>query len=515
MTSVGSLSPGTQRARRRRAFARAAGGPATYRRAQAMAHDVGRAPDKVLAFVAACRCSTGEPPVRRGVRLPYAPDVTAPAVGLPRCGMALLPQPAPPSPAAYAAPCTPMSRPGAGERPAVWMQLVPMPQQDPAPTTYTCPDHRTLQRRAGTCPQCGMKLLPQPPRTGGATATPAPGTRMSLHPSRGGAPVRDAIGWPRATACLRRSAPPRPSPIDLHDPLGNPRRSDGAQPVRPLRREGKRLHRRWPTRPTLEKLDERPPRSTRASSARRHRRGIDVVLRKGDATQRVLQEATSGFRISLVKRPSTAKGLRLDRWRPTRRCLRSSSWLTRSSTRRWVARLRIHSRRATRRAVKYRIDGALLREGEPILVEYHQTLISRIKVMSEMDIAERRACPKTAAPRPLQGPQSGLPRLRHADRHGEAPSSVSATRSRITSRSRTHLDVRSASRGRLAQLPRATSQSLRHGARHRPDRIGQDDDSVRGPQRDQERRRQDITIEDPVEYQLHVITQIPSTRRRG
>src|ERR1700761_2580508 len=40
--------------------------------------------------------------------------------------------------------------------------------------------------------------------------------------------------------------------------------------------------------------------------------------------------------------------------------------------------------------VKYRIDGVLQQAMAPIAREHHQTILSRIKVMSELDIAERR-----------------------------------------------------------------------------------------------------------------------------
>jgi type IV pilus assembly protein PilB len=52
--------------------------------------------------------------------------------------------------------------------------------------------------------------------------------------------------------------------------------------------------------------------------------------------------------------------------------------------------------RDTEVQVKYRIDGALYQKVDPIDLAFHQTLISRIKVMSELDIAER-ACRRTAA----------------------------------------------------------------------------------------------------------------------
>ncbi|MEJ7712346.1 MAG: hypothetical protein WKF84_21435 [Pyrinomonadaceae bacterium] len=44
-----------------------------------------------------------------------------------------------------------------------------------------------------------------------------------------------------------------------------------------------------------------------------------MVLRKGDTTQRVLQEAASGFRISLVKETETGEEVLRPRpsWRPT------------------------------------------------------------------------------------------------------------------------------------------------------------------------------------------------------
>ena len=40
--------------------------------------------------------------------------------------------------------------------------------------------------------------------------------------------------------------------------------------------------------------------------------------------------------------------------------------------------------------MKYRIDGVLQPAMAPIAKEHHSTIISRIKVMSELDIAERR-----------------------------------------------------------------------------------------------------------------------------
>ena len=70
----------------------------------------------------------------------------------------------------------------------------------------------------------------------------------------------------------------------------------------PLKRENGKLHIAMADPTDLDRLDD-------LASALRTRLvphvatagAIDVVLRKGDATQRVLQEAASGFRISLVR----------------------------------------------------------------------------------------------------------------------------------------------------------------------------------------------------------------------
>ena len=54
--------------------------------------------------------------------------------------------------------------------------------------------------------------------------------------------------------------------------------------------------------------------------------------------------------------------------------------------------------------VKYRIDGVLQQAMAPIAREHHQTILSRVKVMSELDIAERRV------------PQDGRFRVRYKGR---------------------------------------------------------------------------------------------------
>src|SRR5215208_6986644 len=176
----------------------------------------------------------------------------------------------------------------------------------------------------------------------------------------------------------------------------------------PLRREGRRLHIAMADPTDLERLDE--------IASALHARvvphvatagAIEVVLRKGDATQRVLQEAASGFRIALVKETEQGEEvLDLDRlatdseMSPIIKLVDTVIYNAMESR---ASDIHIETR-DTEVQVKYRIDGALYAKVDPIDLAYHQTLISRIKVMSELDIAERRV------------PQDGRFRVRYKGR---------------------------------------------------------------------------------------------------
>ena len=81
--------------------------------------------------------------------------------------------------------------------------------------------------------------------------------------------------------------------------------------------------------------------------------------------------------------------------------------------------------------IKYRIDGVLYQAMEPIDKRHHQTIISRIKVMSELDIAEKRIPQDGRFKLRLTRPHDRLPRLDHARRcTARTASSASSTRSR-------------------------------------------------------------------------------------
>jgi type IV pilus assembly protein PilB len=119
---------------------------------------------------------------------------------------------------------------------------------------------------------------------------------------------------------------------------------------------------------------------------------IEGVLRKGDASQRVLQEATEGFRVALVKETDQGEEiLDLDRLSNDEMSpiIKLVDTIVFTALEKRSSDIHLETR-DTDMVVRYRIDGALYEAGDPIDIRHHQTIISRIKVMSELDIAERR-----------------------------------------------------------------------------------------------------------------------------
>jgi type IV pilus assembly protein PilB len=120
---------------------------------------------------------------------------------------------------------------------------------------------------------------------------------------------------------------------------------------------------------------------------------IEAVLRKGDASQRVLQEATEGFRAALVKETENGEEvLDLDRLSGDSEMspiIKLVDTIVFTALEKRASDIHMETRDSDM-VVRYRIDGALYEAGDPIDIRHHQTIISRIKVMSELDIAERR-----------------------------------------------------------------------------------------------------------------------------
>ena len=289
----------------------------------------------------------------------------------------------------------------------------------------------------------------------------------------------------------------------------------------PLKRENGKLHIAMADPTDLDRLDD-------LASALRMRLvphvatagAIDVVLRKGDATQRVLQEAASGFRISLVRETETGEEvLDLDRLAATDSemspIIKLVDTIIYNAMESRASDIHIETR-DTEVQVKYRIDGALYQKVDPIDLAYHQTLISRIKVMSELDIAERRV------------PQDGRFRVRYKGRNVDFRVSIMPTVHgedaviRILDKEQINESFKNLDLNVVGFDP----EDLRKFRHYIAEPYGMV--LVTGPTGsgkttslyaalNEIRNEEDkiITIEDPVEYQLHGITQIPVNEKKG
>src|SRR5260370_697703 len=122
-------------------------------------------------------------------------------------------------------------------------------------------------------------------------------------------------------------------------------------------------------------------------------RQIGDLLKRTEQSQRVLEQATEAFTLQTSKQEEegdeTISGDRLTRDSTASPVVRLVETIIFTALERRASDIHIEAR-DTEVAVKYRIDGVLQHAMQPIAKEWHSTVLSRIKVLSELDIAERR-----------------------------------------------------------------------------------------------------------------------------
>jgi type IV pilus assembly protein PilB len=166
--------------------------------------------------------------------------------------------------------------------------------------------------------------------------------------------------------------------------------------------------------------------------------------------------------------------------------------------------------------VRYRIDGVLQQAMAPIAREHHQTILSRIKVMSELDIAERRV------------PQDGRFRVRYKGRlidfrvsimptvHGEnAVLRVLDKESMSEKFTKLSLDVVGFAEKDLVRFRRYIKEPYGMVLVTGPTGSGKTTTLYAALNEIKSEEDKIITIEDPVEYQIRGITQIPVNEKKG
>ena len=244
---------------------------------------------------------------------------------------------------------------------------------------------------------------------------------------------------------------------------------------------------------------------------------IKEILQKSESAQRVLDEASEDFRMQLLQEDEDGEEvLSIDRisadTSPIIKLVDSTLF---NAIQRRASDIHIETR-DTEVIIKYRIDGVLYQAMEPIDKRHHQTIISRIKVMAELDIAEKRI------------PQDGRFKMRMGGRtidfrvsimpsvHGEdSVIRILDKESMNTEFKNLRLDILGFDDETLKKLRKFTREPYGMVLVTGPTGSGKTTTLYACLSEIQSSEDKIITIEDPVEYQLKGITQIPVNEKKG
>ena len=248
-------------------------------------------------------------------------------------------------------------------------------------------------------------------------------------------------------------------------------------------------------------------------------RQIADLLKRTEQSQRVLEQATEAFTLQVAKEEEeseeTISGDRLTRDTTVSPVVRLVETIIFTALERRASDIHIEAR-DTEVAVKYRIDGVLQHAMQPIAKEWHSTVLSRIKVLSELDIAERRV------------PQDGRFRVKYKGRfidlrvsimpasHGEDAVLRVLDKETLSEKFQSlTLDVVGFSAEETRRFRRYIREPYGMVLVTGPTGSGKTTTLYAAVNEIKTDEDKIVTIEDPVEYQLRGITQIPVNEKKG
>ncbi len=247
---------------------------------------------------------------------------------------------------------------------------------------------------------------------------------------------------------------------------------------------------------------------------------INDILKKTEQSQRVLEEASESFALDLVRdeESSSDENISIDRITaeasvsPIIRLVDTTIF---TALQKRASDIHIETENEWVQ-VKYRIDGVLQQAMAPMAKEHHSTIITRIKVMSELDISERRV------------PQDGRFRVKYNGRlidfrvsimptiHGEnAVLRVLDKESMSEKFSNLVLDVVGFDEDDLRRFRHYIAEPYGMVLVTGPTGSGKTTTLYAALNEIKSEEDKIITIEDPVEYQIRGITQIPVNEKKG
>jgi type II secretory ATPase GspE/PulE/Tfp pilus assembly ATPase PilB-like protein len=247
------------------------------------------------------------------------------------------------------------------------------------------------------------------------------------------------------------------------------------------------------------------------------RSAIEGMLKKSESSQRVLDEATEEFQIQVLKDDESGEdNLTVERLTsdssPIIRLVDSTIY---TAIQRRASDIHIETQDDAV-YVKYRIDGVLQPARRPIAKRFHSSILSRIKVMAELDIAEKRV------------PQDGRFRLRVPGKtidfrvsvmpsvHGEdAVIRILDKQSMSEQFTELRLDILGFPEEELRRFRKYIREPYGMVLVTGPTGSGKTTTLYGALSEIRTVEDKIITIEDPVEYQLKGITQIPINEKKG
>jgi type IV pilus assembly protein PilB len=244
---------------------------------------------------------------------------------------------------------------------------------------------------------------------------------------------------------------------------------------------------------------------------------IQSILKKSESSQRVLEEATESFHLQLLKEDDNGDdNLTVERLTsdisPVIKLVDSTIY---TALQRRASDVHIETQDDAVH-VKYRIDGVLQAAMRPIAKQFHSSIISRIKVMAELDIAEKRV------------PQDGRFKLRVPGKtidfrvsimpsvHGEDAVIRILDKESISEQfTELRLDILGFPEAELKRFRKYIAEPYGMVLVTGPTGSGKTTSLYAALSEIRSVEDKIITIEDPVEYQLAGITQIPINEKKG
>jgi type IV pilus assembly protein PilB len=245
---------------------------------------------------------------------------------------------------------------------------------------------------------------------------------------------------------------------------------------------------------------------------------IHDVLKKSESGQRVLDAATEEFKIQVIRDDDDEgdETLSIDKLTSAEApIIKLVDSIVFNALQRRASDVHIETREREV-IVKYRVDGVLYSAMDPIDKRFHASIISRIKVMSELDIAEKRV------------PQDGRFKLKIKGRtvdfrvsimpsvHGEdAVVRILDKESVNEEFAELSLDILGFTEDDLKRLRKFIKEPYGMVLVTGPTGSGKTTTLYAALSEIRSSEDKIVTIEDPVEYQLTGITQIPVNEKKG